>query len=192
MICFIIKRDENFIFKMWTVLSVIPTFPLQFSHPTRTKYTCPKLLKTDRLLPGLNFTTNTQQKPVCPPPVWGAELSPRRSAGPVSSASGLQGSPHCCTQASGCRTALGCVGHRWFRSHVAQARLVSPGWLASWLWLWPSGPMAHDILWARDWASVPCIMKWILSHWTTKETPTVNTNLICELTFFQIVTGFCH
>ena len=87
---------------------IIPTFPLQFSHPTRTKYTCPKLLKTDISFHQAKFHSKHSINRLSTP-VWGAELGPHRSAGAVSGW-GEQGSPSCYARAPGCRTSLGCVG----------------------------------------------------------------------------------
>ena len=36
---------------------------------------------------------------------------------------------------------------------------------------WGSTAQAHESSWTRDQIHVPCIGRWILNHWTTREVP---------------------
>ena len=68
------------------------------------------------------------------------------------------------------------TGPRCWASVVAVRGLISCGLRALELWLSSCGAVLVVLQhvgssWTRDRTSVPCIARWILNHWTTREAP---------------------
>ena len=65
---------------------------------------------------------------------------------------------------------LGCLGFSSWAMWVQYLGL--PGSRAQAQWLWHTGlvpPWPVGSSWTRDWTCVPCIGRWILYHWATRE-----------------------
>ena len=62
------------------------------------------------------------------------------------------------------------VGPRLWALGLQELWLAGSKVLAQWLWLTSSvAPWHVGSPWIRDWTAVPCIARWILNPWTTRE-----------------------